>query len=649
MSFLQPQAFWLLFLLIIPIIIHLFQFRRYKKIKFSNVAFLKKVDETHKQQRKLKHYLILLSRMLFLSALIICLARPFKPQQKSFNETVTAILDNSASSGTLIEGTPNSVNEALTGMINELDDASNKLNLNFIDVSGEKVVAYEALSTNGSITNLPLQTLLATEDNTNRFILASDFQKYIVDDNIDIFKDSSKQFILVPAHRDQPNTVKWDSVYLKKAKELAINDELMIRILSTAQTAASQIAVLEGEDYLGSSALTETTGITGLLNFTISKQDGVSYRELEIAADDPQTFFDNRLYVTLKDRAPTKTIYLFNDSPNTFIAALFSANELYNYQALNIQNYAFQNLDDYEVVVAELHNDLSLQQLLLLQQFAESVGKLILIPSAGFSKPELLNTFNLNELSINNDEQTALAAPDYNNPFFDNIFRSREQMVDMPTAGATLKWRNRAPILSFKDGSPFLDRINKNGQLYLFSTPLNNTYTDFGKSPLFLPIFYKMTLDKGRPGAIHYHYLNQDLIDISYLKVPRDAVIKLVSEDIEIIPDQRERDGKRLLIIPKNTLQPGFYKVLNAKNDSAYHSIALNYPKQENFEDHYTLPELEAIFDGQSNVKILDDFSGEALSSFINESKGGFPLWKYFLIVALLSLLAEVLIIRFFK
>jgi hypothetical protein len=89
--------------------------------------------------------------------------------------------------------------------------------------------------------------------------------------------------------------------------------------------------------------------------------------------------------------------------------------------------------------------------------------------------------------------------------------------------------------------------------------------------------------------------------------------------------------------------------VLNAKTDSIYGHLSLNYPKEESKEGFYTIEELNTLFSDQPNVKVITEPGFDKLNEYITESKEGFPLWKYFLILALLSLLAEVLIIRFYK
>ena len=55
MKFLYPEFLWALSLIAIPIIIHLFNFRKFKKIYFSDISLLKEVKEETKSRSQLKH------------------------------------------------------------------------------------------------------------------------------------------------------------------------------------------------------------------------------------------------------------------------------------------------------------------------------------------------------------------------------------------------------------------------------------------------------------------------------------------------------------------------------------------------------------------------------------------------------------------
>src|SRR6201996_9393655 len=105
MHFLYPAFLFALVSLAIPVIIHLFNFRRYQKVYFSNVQFLKEIQEQQASRRNLKERLILASRLLALLFLVFAFARPYIPGKNSANagkqQAVSIFVDNSYSMQTL--------------------------------------------------------------------------------------------------------------------------------------------------------------------------------------------------------------------------------------------------------------------------------------------------------------------------------------------------------------------------------------------------------------------------------------------------------------------------------------------------------------------------------------------------------------------
>jgi len=102
MNFVNPSFLWALFALALPVIIHLFHFRRYKTVYFSNVNFLKEVKQERNNIRQLKRWLLLLSRLLVLFFLVIAFAQPFlkgKTDDVTGSNAVSVYLDNSYSMG----------------------------------------------------------------------------------------------------------------------------------------------------------------------------------------------------------------------------------------------------------------------------------------------------------------------------------------------------------------------------------------------------------------------------------------------------------------------------------------------------------------------------------------------------------------------
>src|SRR5690606_30777897 len=102
MSFVYPAFLFAAALVAIPIIVHLFNFRRYKTVYFTNVRFLKEVKEETTSRSKLKHLLVLIARCLAVLFLVFAFAQPFIPvnktdQPKDGNRGISIYIDNSFS------------------------------------------------------------------------------------------------------------------------------------------------------------------------------------------------------------------------------------------------------------------------------------------------------------------------------------------------------------------------------------------------------------------------------------------------------------------------------------------------------------------------------------------------------------------------
>ena len=101
MRFLYPGMLFGLFALAIPIIIHLFNFRKHKVVYFSNTATLKKIEQENAKTKNLKYILILIMRMLFIASLVFAFAYPYNPEQKlktdDADNLVAVYIDNSMS------------------------------------------------------------------------------------------------------------------------------------------------------------------------------------------------------------------------------------------------------------------------------------------------------------------------------------------------------------------------------------------------------------------------------------------------------------------------------------------------------------------------------------------------------------------------
>ena len=79
MQFVNPLFLFGLFAIAIPVIIHLFNFRKFQKVYFTNVDFIEELKQQTQKQSQLKHLLVLLLRILAIASLVFAFAQPYIP------------------------------------------------------------------------------------------------------------------------------------------------------------------------------------------------------------------------------------------------------------------------------------------------------------------------------------------------------------------------------------------------------------------------------------------------------------------------------------------------------------------------------------------------------------------------------------------
>jgi hypothetical protein len=241
-------------------------------------------------------------------------------------------------------------------------------------------------------------------------------------------------------------------------------------------------------------------------------------------------------------------------------------------------------------------------------------------------------------------EKEKLAPPDFQNPFFENVFEEKSTALEMPSIRKTLVWGvDPSAILKNRDGSPFLSKTPKG---FLLASPLQSEYGDFGQHALFVPVMYKMAALSKQDIKRSYYFLSESFISVPSDSLAPEEPVKLIGSK-EIVPSQRYLNGKIFLDIPKYTLTPGFSYMLS--KDDTLGLLAFNLNKEESRMETLTESDLEKIALGKENISIFEPGTRQAFSNQIKARYLGEPLWKYCLALALLFVLAEILLIRFLK
>ncbi len=666
MSFVYPQFLFGLLALGIPIIIHLFNFRKAKRIYFSSNLFLKNVKKASSTRLKIKHYLILLSRLLFIAFLVFTFAQPFIPAEEKNLQTnqVALYLDNSYSMSNNVQEDLTAFEASIAYMQTILDiypqntdvllltndfapysntpKSKNEIRelITEIDLSGISRTAGE------------IKNRLGTTNQSSRpldIYWLSDFQQSTTGDLAPLHSDTLNNIFLIPLAYQNLQNVYVDSLFLSnpfliqgETNEVNVvlkNDgpdeinDLMIRFfLNGAQSASGTVDI-------------DPYGL-GEIAFDISFQLE-EYNEGLLSFEDFPVTFDNDFYFTLNQSDRISVIELKETDSTTVIEKVFGNQQLFDFSSYNINNIDYNDLQTANLIILNEISSIEPTVNSTLMQFMDRQGDILLIPSPDMevtSFASLTGTLQIIPDSISSREP--LAGIDLNNPFFADIFESRTGDFDMPSARPLLGIPSAsAELVNFRDGRDFLSYRESVNRLYLTASPLQLSYTDFHTHAVFVPIMYRVALLSKKEFNRLYYTLGQSVISVGIDSVDQETLIKLQGENKEIIPGQRFAGNQVFLEIPKFELEPGFYKI--SINDVSVNSIAFNQRKAESKLAQIGLEELESISEENSSLTL---FNAAGIDNFDNEIKEkylGIPLWRYTLILTLIFLLAEIMIIRF--
>jgi len=649
MSFTNPNAFWLFFLVLIPVLIHLFQFRRYKTLKFSNLYFLNAVHEEEKKSRKLKHILILISRILLIIFLTLSLAKPFWKNEATNSELNLILVDDTPSNLSFTEGKSNSIFDENIGYVNRLYERYLQ-SLKAININGELIPAYSNSNILNSKSSIDIKSALSEYKDAKKLLILSDYQVNLISENINYFKDTTKAFIFMPPYLEKPTNAFIDSVWIdQNAEETA---SLIIRISLLGNGLDVNLSLLNNDQLEGTQQISLEDNASSVINFPLKRFAETKVREYEIKLEGDEIEFDNQFYFSVINQEKLNVLSLSATEPNTLITTLFENEDLFNLEKESLINFSYQNLENYDLVLLEVGNQLSSFASSALKSYAAEGKNLVIIPNSNFDQFNFLEELGFSNISLiknSNENSIRLSVPDIQNPFYTNTFSSLDGNISMPESRLFMRWTSGRNLLSFVNTYSFLSVVGIQDNIYAFSSPLKEDFTNFTRHGIFLPVFYKIAFSGNNENRVQYSYLNDDLIQLNTSNLSSSDIFKLKQLNQELVPDQRVSTNQLQLILPTDDINNGFYEIINTKTEEVLGPLALNYPKAESENSYYTASKLKELFQGQSNVEIIESYDFSSIDEYIAETKEGFPLWKYFLVLALLSLLAEVLIIRFLK
>jgi hypothetical protein len=663
MTFLYPAFLWALAALSIPVVIHLFNFRKTTRVYFSNTRFLKHIQEATTAKRKLKHYLILAARLLFLAFLVFAFCQPIIPAEEQFRDTrnIVLYLDNSQSMSAQMEDRVRGLDAAVGFAHNIVDvfpaDTRYKLLTNdFSPFSNTFKTKTEVLDLLTQVRLSPVsRTLQEVRDRIQQSVSPrgqevfwiSDLQKSTLGPAV---VDSVMRWHIVPIQYNEESNVFVDSAYLDNPFSTGGGKNVMhVRIRNDGQKDVNQLNLKLTLKAIQAATTTISVPRGGTAEATFDLAGSLSgLNEARISFNDFPVTFDNEFFLALNFTNKINVIEVKNATERTSVERVFGNTEIFNFRTYNTGNFNYSLLSDADLVVVNGLNSIDLSLSGALRNYLNENGTLLLIPGTSPDIVNLSGVLRIPRLSIRSEHAiTELDRPDFSNPFFENIFEEKSVSMAMPRASKVLDWgADRNAILSFRNDQPFLSRFSQFGALYLVSCALDQSLTDFFNHALFVPVMYRIAAS-GQKNTYRPYYTPQDnLIRLHVDSLQGETPLRWVGSE-EIIPPQRKLNDDVVFDIPKYSIGKGFYKVVMVRD--TVNLLAFNLDKAESLMDQYRGDELKTLLGGADNITIFEVGSSEAFSNEIKKRYLGTPLWKYALIASILFLMTEILLIRFLK
>jgi len=673
MNFLYPGFLFALISVAIPVIIHLFNFRKFKKVYFSNVQLLKEVEQQNSSKEKLKNLLILLSRILAVIFLVLAFAQPYIPanNQKTTasNNVVSIYIDNSYSmeainkDGNLLDEAKRRAKELVRGF--GMNDRFQLLTNNF-EGKYQRLLNEEAFlkaldDVKISAVNRNLQQILNRQGNVltgsaNKYsFLISDFQKNISTTNkLDTKADIQYSFLKLNANT-LPN-VAIDSVWaLSPNHQPGANERLVVQLKNYSEEEAQNIPLKLSinNQQKGLSAVTIPAGKTVKDTMNFSGLNAGWQKGLISIKDFPVTF-DDTLSFSFKVDESFPVLSINGSNTGNYIKALFAADRYYKLTENAESNVNYSNFASYGLIVLNGLKNPSTGLAQQLKTYLNAGGTVVLFPDLN-ANIQTYNSF-LSGLSLPaiqglNTTPSKVDQIDLQNPIFKTVFEEIPKNLDLPTVSRYYSFvekntTNKEDIMLLPGRKPFFSKYGVgNGQVYLSASGLNTSDGNLARHPVFVPLIYRLALSGGNETPLYYTLGNDNALAGKKITLGKNQSLKITADSFEAIPEIRQADGKTLIYIADQIKNAGFYNLKLA--DSLLAVYSFNNGRTESDMHYLDKIALNQLAD-KGNLKIFDT-DKDAVKLIAGTNKIGQTLWKLCLILSLIFIAAEILLIRFFN
>lgn len=668
MQFLAPEYLFGLLLVSIPILIHLLNFQRRRRIAFSNVAMLQEVKSSASNLQHLRHWLVLLLRVLFVVFLVLAFARPYLPQAGKNGQQaprqVGIYLDNSYSmqngqgSLPLLE-----VGRQRIGQIAALFPSGTRFQLldngfsanSLFPLSASELEQRAAQTPYANATRTLSQVQLKQQQTPGQRQLfwLSDFQKSTIGPLEALQLDSATQYYFMPipastAHNLYIDTLWTETPFIRDNEHSVL--KAVVRNGGQEDVAQKPLRLFIDGKQVGSTSLSLPAGERQEITLTFSATTP-GQKACRLSVEDYPLSFDNDYHFVLQV-APKVHIALISDNPEPYVKQVYASEPFFSLKTFPSSAVDYAALEEADLIVLDQPRltDATLGQ--ALQTALQRGASLTIFPPAqAEGLQQMLPPLGLGlqaHKPSEGEEPQELQVPQVQGGFFADIFEKAPDNMNMPKGISLAGWQAVArPLLSLRNGQPFMSEMRSGpGHLYLFSAPLDMRYSTLPRHALFVPIMYKIALDSKHKGQRLAYSFQDVLAELPVEGLQKDDIFALEKEGTSLIPLQRVVGGNLQISIPKTGMEAGTYVLRNTRSKQAAGLLAFNYGKEESQLDRYSADELRELLGDRPNVSVLEAVANDNFAQEFREQHVARQLWRWFLLLAIVCLLAETALLR---
>ena len=641
MQFKHPEILYFLFLLVIPILVHLFQLRRFKTVYFTNVKLLKELQTQTRKSSKIKKWLLLVTRLLVLTCLIIAFAQPYFKHQntpKKGNELII-VLDNSFSmqaKGPKGELLKRSIQELLEELP-ENQSFSLLTNSELYWDTDIKSIQKELQNLDYSALPFQLDYILNQVEIKKKqvpkdYIIITDAIQAESKKAIELAQNNSVYFI-------QPKAENLSNISIQNVAISQVMDqfyELKINLQSFGSKKREiPLSVISSGKKLATT-LVQIDKSNKEIKLTIPKKD----IQATIHIEDQSLAYDNDFYLSISKPEKAALLAIGSLAQNNFLDRIFTAEE-FNFKSTELKSLDYNQIENQEAIVLNELDDLPLALGTTLKAYYEKGGTIIFIPNKN-NTPSTLNNFVANFGSLKygmlSSTEKQITTINFSHPLYQAVFKNKVTNFQYPKVKSSFGLTGNTAVLHYEDQSIFMgSSTNQLGNFYAFAAPINKQNSNFQNAPLIVPTLYNMGQNQSKTGINAYTIgENQSLILETVLT--KDEAVAIQNNDYSFIPLQQILNAKCKLTFGDYPEKAGNYEVI--KDEESLKKISFNFARTES--DITAIN--SGIFDTFTKVNniatVLNDLASERSSS---------EIWKWFLFGTLLLLCTELLIQKLIK